>query len=130
MRAAHAAAAAGIFGRRNPGAAAAAGGASGGGGGGGGGVPTVDLHGLHVSEALEQLEGVLLGLLGPAGSGRAGAGGSSRQAGRPLLRVVVGEGQHGRVPSRLPAAVRQYLAGQGLRVSERYAGLLEVALPP
>jgi hypothetical protein len=117
MQAAHSAAAARIFTARNPVAASEAAGLV-----APGRVPTVDLHGLHVSEALERLEGVLLALMsGP---------GTAAKAGRPArLRVVVGVGQHGKVPAKLPVAVRQYLRGQGLAVSEPYAGLLEVELP-
>lgn len=126
MAAAHRAAAARIFGARNPGATGA-------GGGAGarlaqqaqqGGVTTLDLHGLHVPEALEQLERVLV-QLAHGGSRSAAAAGS----GAARLRVVVGVGQHGRVPARLPAAVRQFLSGQGLAVAEPYGGLLEVVLP-
>lgn len=117
MQAAHQAAAGQLFAQRNPG--------SGGGGGGGngvsssaGGVQTVDLHGLHVSEALQQLESLLLRLQGSGGTGRA----------QQCLRVVVGAGTHGKVPARLPAAVRRYLQEQGLQFSEPYDGLLEIRL--
>ena len=105
MKAAHAAAASETFVRRNAGAMAA--------GGAGGGVPTIDLHALHVSEALQQLERAL---------GRLHAGGAR------VARVVVGVGQHGKVPARLPAAVRASLDDWGLRYREVYAGLLEVRL--
>lgn len=115
MHAAHASAAAETFTRRNPGAAAAIAGGS----GSGNGVQTVDLHGLHVSEALQLLESLLLQL-------QSGSGGSGSWARR--LRVVVGAGTHGKVPARLPAAVRRYLQQQGLPFSEPYAGLLEISL--
>lgn len=118
MHAAHAAAAAETFTRRNPGAAAAIAGASGS-SSSGSGVHTVDLHGLHVSEALQLLESLLLQL-------QPGLGGSGGRARR--LRVVVGAGTHGKVPARLPAAVRRYLQEQGLPFSEPYAGLLEISL--
>lgn len=111
MHAAHAAAAAETFSRRNPGAAASLAG-----GGGGAGCQTVDLHGLHVSEALDVLEELVARLQGRGGSGA------------QRLRVVVGAGTHGAVPARLPAAVRRWLQDQGLRFSEPYAGLLEVRL--
>jgi hypothetical protein len=100
MHAAHAAAAAEIFARHNRDVVAS-----------GGGTPTLDLHGLHVSEALQQLERVL----------------RERRGGR-RLRVVVGRGTHGKVPARLPAAVRRWLQDQGLPFSEPYAGLLEIGL--
>lgn len=119
MHAAHAAAAAETFTRRNPTAAATIAGASSGGSGGGGGVQTIDLHGLHVSEALQLLEGLLLQLQ----SSSAGGGGRARR-----LRVVVGAGTHGNVPARLPTAVRRYLQEQGLPFSEPYTGLLEINL--
>ena len=112
MHAAHAAAAAEMFQRRNPGAAAVA--AGGGSSSRGGAVETVDLHGLHVSEALVLLEALLL---------RLQQGGSRRR-----VRVVVGEGQHGRVPARLPTAVKRWLQDQGVAFSEPYSGLLEVRL--
>lgn len=117
MHAAHAAAAAETFTRRNPGAAAAITGNSGS-GAHSSGVRTIDLHGLHVSEALQLLESLLLQL-------QSGPGGGSRAR---RLRVVVGAGTHGKVPARLPAAVRRYLQEQGLSFSEPYAGLLEVSL--
>ena len=105
------------------GVAVSIGGSGGGGGGTGvsssaGGVQTVDLHGLHVSEALQQLESLLLRLQGSGGRGRA----------QQCLRVVVGAGTHGKVPARLPAAVRRYLQEQGLQFSEPYDGLLEIRL--
>lgn len=118
MHAAHAAAAAETFTRRNPGAAAAIAGASGS-SSSGSGAQTVDLHGLHVSEALQLLESLLLQLQ----PGLGGSGSRARQ-----LRVVVGAGTHGKVPARLPAAVRRYLQEQGLPFSEPYAGLLEISL--
>ena len=87
----------------------------------------MDLHGLHVAEALEKLELVLMGLVAAGASAGVRAAPKGGQGGK--LRVVVGVGQHGKVPARLPAAVRRYLQGQGLQVSEPYAGLLEVKLP-
>lgn len=115
MHAAHAAAAAETFSRRNPGAAASLGGGAGG-GAAGAGCQTVDLHGLHVSEALGVVEDLVVRLQGRGGSGP------------QRLRLVVGAGTHGAVPARLPAAVRRWLQDQGLRFSEPYAGLLEVRL--
>jgi hypothetical protein len=107
MHAAHAAAASDTFSRRNAATLATAG------GGGGGGVPTIDLHALHVAEAVTQLEAALDRL---------------RRGGARAARVVVGVGQHGRGPARLPAAVRSALGDWGLRHREIYAGLLEVTL--
>lgn len=106
MHAAHAAAADQLFQRRN---APLVSGSS----GGGGGVQTVDLHGLHVAEALARLESLIEQL---------------QARGARRLRVVVGLGQHGNVPARLPAAVRRWLRERGLQYSEPYAGLLEVQL--
>jgi DNA-nicking Smr family endonuclease len=93
-----------MFARRNPGAA---------GGGPAGGSAPLDLHGLHVSEALDQLEQQLY---------------SMQQRGERRLRVVVGQGTHGKVPARLPAAVRRWLQSEGLQFTEPYAGLLEIRL--
>lgn len=106
MHAAHASAAADIFARRNTAAAASI-------GGGSGGMQTVDLHGLHVTEALDVLEEMLLRLQG---------------SGARRLRVVVGVGSHGAVPARLPQGVKRWLQDQGLPFSEPYAGLLEIRL--
>eukprot|EP00890_Picochlorum_soloecismus_P003165 jgi/Picsp_1/384/NSC_00382-R1_protein len=78
-----------------------------------GDVPVLDLHGLHVAEA-EKILGEMLD------------GYRSKQIDK--VRVVVGVGQHGKVHSRLPQAIKKYLAGAGLRWSELYAGMLEVCL--
>lgn len=76
-------------------------------------VPIVDLHGLHVSEATSILGDNLDRL---------------RSRGVEKAHVVVGVGQHGKVPSRLPHAVRGYLTSSGYRFKEVYAGLLEVTI--
>lgn len=77
-------------------------------------IPTIDLHGLHVSEALLHLERTLIKL----------------QSMHTVhqCRVVVGVGQHSKVPSRLPLAVRDTLSSWGLKYSEPYQGVLEVKL--
>ena len=116
MHAAHAAAAQRQFAQRNP--SGGGGGAAGAGSGTVGGVRTVDLHGLHVSEALTQVDALL------AQHTKRGSGG----AGARRLRVVVGVGSHGKVPSRLPAAVRRHLDACGVRYSEPYSGLLELMM--
>jgi DNA-nicking Smr family endonuclease len=82
--------------------------------GGGGSTPTIDLHGLHVSEAIIHLDRALENL---------------QQKRVPKVRLVVGVGQHGKVPARLKAAVETHLsASWGLRYREPYQGLLEVDL--
>lgn len=108
MKALHASAAADTFSARN---AAALGGS--GGGQRDGGPPTIDLHGLHVSEAVHHLEAAFEELRGQ---------------GVRSVHVVVGVGQHGKVPSRLPGAVRSFLSERGLPFRESYAGLLAVTL--
>lgn len=126
MAAAHQSAASQLFAQRNPGMAGGIGDganhggpatATRGGGSAGSGVQTVDLHGLHVSEALQQLESLL-------DKARHGSGSSQQRR----LRVVVGVGQHGKVPARLPVAVRRYLQDHGVPFSEPYAGLLDIKL--
>ena len=111
MREAHEAAAAATFERRNAHAGATATHPGGGGGGGKGGVTKLDLHGLHVSEACAQLGRVL-----------------SRGSSSGRVRVVVGVGQHGKVPARLPAAVRAFLVERGVPFREVYSGVLEVSV--
>jgi hypothetical protein len=102
MHAAHAAAAGDTFARRN---------AAGGGGGCG---EVVDLHGLHVGEALVALERSLAAARAARASG---------------LRVVVGVGAHARPgAARLPDAARAWLVARGLEHRERFAGMLDVAL--
>ncbi|KAL4425596.1 hypothetical protein ABPG75_009612 [Micractinium tetrahymenae] len=116
MHAAHAAAAAQLFAQRNAGGAA--GGAAGSGAGGrSSGVRTVDLHGLHVREALDRVDALLAELAATAGT-----------AGSRRLRLVVGEGRHASGAARLPACVKRYLDAEGVAYSEPYAGLLELRL--
>jgi hypothetical protein len=76
--------------------------------------PTIDLHGLHVSEALHHLDRALENL---------------QQRRESKVRLVVGVGQHGKVPARLKTAVEGHLSGiWKLRYREPYEGLLEVNL--
>jgi len=76
--------------------------------------PTIDLHGLHVSEALHHLDRALENL---------------QQRRVSKVRLVVGVGQHGKVPARLKTAVEGHLSGiWKLRYREPYEGLLEVNL--
>jgi len=99
MAAAHSGAAASIFASR---------------GGGRGGV--IDLHGLHVAEALALLRRELPRL---------------RDGGEPYARVLVGTGHHtvgSRTPSRLPVAVETFLHQERWRFSEPQSGCLEVKL--
>ena len=77
-------------------------------------IPTIDLHGLHVSEALLHLERTLAKL--------------QSQHNVQRCRIVVGIGQHSKVPSRLPSAVRDTLTSWGFGYSEPYQGVLEVKL--
>lgn len=94
------------------------------GGGAGGGARTIDLHGLHVAEAVrflaEELEG-------------------QRRGAR--IFVVVGTGHHshytqggkrgsggGEIAPRLAAAVEAFLAERGLTFSSPEAGLLQVTV--
>lgn len=78
-------------------------------------IPILDLHGLHVREAIHHLDEAIQKL-------------RKQSRGAPTLRVVVGVGQHGSVPSRLPSSVKNALNEWGLMHREVYAGLLEVKL--
>jgi DNA-nicking Smr family endonuclease len=83
------------------------------------GTPLLDLHGLHVAEALQQLRRRLPVLRAQHGSGTA-------------VHVLVGTGHHtvgSKTPSRLPSAVATLLRDElKLRCREPQAGLLEVTL--
>ena len=99
MSAAHADAAANIYAHR-----------------GGGRSGTIDLHGLHVTEALSILRRELPRL---------------RDSGEPYAHVLVGTGHHtvgSRTPSRLPVAVETFLHQERWRFSEPQSGLLQVRL--
>lgn len=83
---------------------------------GGGSDGVIDLHGLHVAEALSLLRRELSRLRG---------------SGCSHAQILVGTGHHtvgSRTPSRLPVAVETFLQEHHWRFSERQAGLLEVSL--
>ena len=101
MAAAHANAAETIFRERNTGV-------------GGNGPRMFDLHGLHVQEAIAALHREL---------------GECAARGDGVAHVLVGTGHHtkgSRTPSRLPAAVAEYLTHRRVRFWEPQAGMLEV----
>ncbi|KAG6516492.1 polyadenylate-binding protein-interacting protein 7-like [Zingiber officinale] len=81
----------------------------------------IDLHGLHVTEALQVLNHELRTLR------------STARATRQRLHVMicVGTGHHtkgSRTPARLPVAVEQYLLDEGIRFSQPQPGLLSVVI--
>ena len=80
----------------------------------------IDLHGLHVSEAIHILK-VELGSL----RGMARASGERMQ-----VMVCVGTGHHtkGSRTARLPIAVEQFLLDEGLHYTQPQPGLLRVAV--
>ncbi|KAK6927201.1 protein of unknown function DUF1771 [Dillenia turbinata] len=82
----------------------------------------IDLHGLHVSEAIHVLKHELTGLRSAA-----------RSADQRLqVYICVGTGHHtrgSRTPARLPVAVQRYLLEEeGLDYSEPQPGLLQVVV--
>ncbi|KAJ0987495.1 hypothetical protein J5N97_005851 [Dioscorea zingiberensis] len=81
----------------------------------------IDLHGLHVSEALHVLKHELGTLRGAA-----------RSAGRQVqVMICVGTGHHtkgSRTPARLPVAVEQYLVEENLHYTQPQPGLLCVVI--
>ncbi|KAJ6847504.1 polyadenylate-binding protein-interacting protein 7-like [Iris pallida] len=83
--------------------------------------PVIDLHGLHVNEAIHVLEHELRILRGTA-----------RSAGQRLqVMVCVGTGHHtkgARTPARLPVAVEQFLVEEGLHFTQPQPGLLRVVI--
>lgn len=82
----------------------------------------IDLHGLHVSEAIHVLKRELALLRSTARS----------MEQRLQVYICVGTGHHtrgSRTPSRLPIAVQRYLLEEeGLDYSEPQPGLLRVLL--
>ncbi|XP_011081584.1 polyadenylate-binding protein-interacting protein 7 isoform X2 [Sesamum indicum] len=82
----------------------------------------IDLHGLHVSEAIHVLKRELTVLKSTARSADQ----------RLLLYICVGTGHHtrgSRTPARLPTAVQRYLLEEeGLDYSEPQPGLLRVVI--
>lgn len=82
----------------------------------------IDLHGLHVSEAIHVLKHELSVLRSTA-----------RASGQRLqVYICVGTGHHtrgSRTPARLPVAVQRYLIEEeGLDFSEPQPGLLRVVI--
>lgn len=81
----------------------------------------IDLHGLHVSEAIHVLKHELSVLR------------STARAAEQCLQVYicVGTGHHtrgSRTPARLPIAVQRYLLEEGLDFTEPQPGLIRVVL--
>ena len=109
MFAAHDSAAGAIFASRNADADAS----------GGSQVPLIDLHGLHVAEALAMCRSAVQQLRTQRGTGA-------------VVNVLVGTGHHthgAHARARVPAAVQELLRDQlHLRVRQRTPGLLEVVL--
>ncbi|XP_072953767.1 polyadenylate-binding protein-interacting protein 7-like [Typha angustifolia] len=81
----------------------------------------IDLHGLHVTEAIHILKHEL-GILRR----------TARSAGQRLqVMICVGTGHHtkgSRTPARLPVAVEQFLLEEGLRYTQPQPGLLQVVI--
>ncbi|PWZ05937.1 hypothetical protein Zm00014a_041814 [Zea mays] len=83
-----------------------------------GGDRLIDIHGLHVNEAIHILKGELTALKSTA-----------RAAGKRMqVMVCVGIGHHprGSRTARLPIAVEQFLLDEGLQYTQPQAGLLRV----
>ncbi|EPS65524.1 hypothetical protein M569_09253 [Genlisea aurea] len=114
MKAAHGKAQDSIYRHRNPEMHSS--------GGGGGRERLIDLHGLHVSEALHVLKRELAVMRNAARAADQ----------RLLVDICVGTGHHtrgSRTPARLPAAVQRYLLEEeGLHFSEPQPGLLRVVM--
>lgn len=110
MKAAHGKAKENIYRQRNPTSSY-----------GPGQAPLIDLHGLHVSEAIPILKQELSFLRSTA-----------RATGeRGQVLVCVGTGHHtkgSRTPARLPLAVEQFLLDQGFHFTQPQAGLLRVSI--
>lgn len=81
------------------------------------GAKLIDLHGLHVAEAL----GILRGELNKIRTSHVSES----------VQIVVGTGHHtrgSRTPARLPAAVMDFLEGEGLVFRVPQPGLIDVTL--
>lgn len=81
----------------------------------------IDLHGLHVSEAIHVLKRELSVLRNAARSADQ----------RMQVYICVGTGHHtkgSRTPARLPISVQRYLLEEGLDYSEPQPGLLRVVI--
>ncbi|KAK3286252.1 hypothetical protein CYMTET_6182 [Cymbomonas tetramitiformis] len=119
MKNAHAAASEAIYHSRNAAQDPATGRAGGAHTGGrDGGVPLLDLHGLHVKEAVEILRRKLMDWR------------DGRMAHRHV-HVLVGTGHHtrgSRTPARLPRAVEEYLQSENVQYTQPQPGLLQVHL--
>ncbi|CAI7909140.1 unnamed protein product [Closterium sp. NIES-54] len=116
MKAAHAKASDAIFRTRN-----AASGYLGGGAGEGGEARVLDLHGLHVGEAIPMLKREIAAMRSAARS--------TQQ--RQQVYVCVGTGHHtkGRAPPRLPLAVERYLVEEErVQFMETQPGMLRVVV--
>ncbi|THU45866.1 hypothetical protein C4D60_Mb02t22490 [Musa balbisiana] len=81
----------------------------------------IDLHGLHVGEAIHVLHRELRAMRNTA-----------RAAGQQLHALIcVGTGHHtkgSRTPARLPVAIEQYLVEEGFRFTQPQPGLLRVVI--
>jgi hypothetical protein len=85
-----------------------------------GGDRLIDLHGLHVNEAIHILKGELTALKSTA-----------RAVGKRMqVMVCVGTGHHtrGSRTARLPLVVEQFLLDEGLQYTQPQPGLLQVML--
>lgn len=81
----------------------------------------IDLHGLHVSEAIHVLKHELSILRSTARAAEQ----------RLQVYICVGTGHHtrgSRTPARLPVAVQRYLLEEGIDYSEPQPGLLRVLI--
>ncbi|XP_078369356.1 NEDD4-binding protein 2-like isoform X2 [Oculina patagonica] len=82
---------------------------------------TIDLHGLHVTEAIEALESMLMERTEPHG-------GQSRR-GCKSISVVTGRGNHSRGgKARIKPAILEYLKKHNYRFTEPHPGLVKVYL--
>ncbi|CAL9108121.1 unnamed protein product [Musa acuminata var. zebrina] len=85
--------------------------------------PLIDLHGLHVREAIQVVDRELSTLRSTA---------TATATGQRLHAIVcVATGHHtkgSRIPARLTVAVEQYLLGEGLHFTQPQPGLLCVAI--